>query len=76
MNFQDTKIQRHLQPNTSPTNKQANIINIPSNTTTTTKASSSSDDIKSILLKHGLMPDYQSIQLSEELYENYIIRQI
>ena len=46
---------------------------MPSTTTTTTKASSS-DNIKSILLKHGLMPDYQSIQLSEELYENYIIR--
>ena len=30
---------------------------------------------KSILLKHGLMPDYRSIQLSEELLENYLIRQ-
>ena len=29
---------------------------------------------KSILLKHGLMPPYQSIQLSTEQFENYLIK--
>jgi len=38
------------------------------------KSTASMNITKSILLKHGLMPPYQSIQLSTEQFENYLIK--